>query len=84
MANIVVDDRLASLVEKVAGREFGGVDAVALHEEVANAEEVVHHGPVVGLADRDVSLVLVILQAGVELTEVLVLQGVIGIDIVQA
>ena len=84
LADVVVDDRLTGLIEEAAGRQLAGIGAVALDEEVADAKEVVHHGPVISLADRDVGLVLVVLQVGVELTEVLVLQGIIGIDVVQA
>lgn len=84
LADVVVDDRLAGLIEEVAGRKLSRVDPVALDKEVADTKEVIHHGPIVGLTDRDVGLVLVVLQVGVELAEVLVLQGVVGIDVVQA
>ena len=84
LADVVVDDRLAGLIEEVARRKLSRVGPVALDKEIADPEEVVHYGPVISLADRNISLVLVVLQAGIELAEVLVLQGVVGIDIVQA
>ena len=80
---IIVDNRVRGLIHEVAGRDFRCVLAVTLHEEVLYTKEVVHDAPIIGLADGDVRLVLVVLQAGVELAQVLILQGVIGVNIIK-
>ncbi len=73
LVDVVVNDRLTGLIQKVAGWQLGSVETVALNKEVANAKEIVHDCPVISLTNRDVGLVLVVLQAGVKLTEILVL-----------
>ena len=77
LPDVIVDFGFGSSIKEIAAWNFIGVLAVALHEQILDAKEIIQNGSVINLTQRDVGLILSVLQRGAELSQILVLQGVV-------